>query len=275
MSDMNSTPVIEELTRILSVIWDFLLGIVPKLILGLFVLLIGYIIARIVQSIVTRTIEYLNRTINNRLKSQLLQVNLDSSKTYVGKTFYWIIIIIFVSLFTEILGLPVITLWLKGLSEYLPNILAAVIIIFSGIIFGRLVSDLVRNAALKAGISNSNTLSKLTRYVIMIIAIIIAIDQIGFDITFLTQLIYILLATLLIGAALAFGIGAKTSVSNILAAYYVNRSFKEGDIIRMGKHEGKIIKLSSTSITLKTELGEVNIPAKEFQEKQSIIIDKG
>ena len=143
------------------------------------------------------------------------------------------------------------------------------------IIFGRLVSDLVRNGALKAGISNSNTLSKLTRYVIMIIAIIIAIDQIGFDITFLTQLIYILLATFLIGAALAFGIGAKTSVSNILAAYYVNRSFKEGDIIRMGKHEGKIIKLSSTSITLKTELGEVNIPAKEFHEKQSILIDKG
>jgi len=272
---MNSTPVIEELTRILSVIWDFLLGIVPKLILGLFVLLIGYIIARIVQSLVTRIIGYLNRTINNRLKSQLLQVNMDSSKTYVGKTFYWIIIIIFVSLFTEILGLPVITLWLKGLSEYLPNILAAVIIIFSGIIFGRLVSDLVRNGALKAGISNSNTLSKLTRYVIMIIAIIIAIDQIGFDITFLTQLIYILLATFLIGAALAFGIGAKTSVSNILAAYYVNRSFKEGDIIRMGKHEGEIIKLSSTSITLKTELGEVNIPAKEFHEKQSILIDKG
>ena len=275
MSAMNSTPVIEELTRILSVIWDFLLGIVPKLILGLFVLLIGYLIARIVQSLVTRIIGYLNRTINNRLKSQLLQVNMDSSKTYVGKTFYWIIIIIFVSLFTEILGLPVITLWLKGLSEYLPNILAAVIIIFSGIIFGRLVSDLVRNGALKAGISNSNTLSKLTRYVIMIIAIIIAIDQIGFDITFLTQLIYILLATFLIGAALAFGIGAKTSVSNILAAYYVNRSFKEGDIIRMGKHEGKIIKLSSTSITLKTELGEVNIPAKEFHEKQSILIDKG
>ena len=189
---MNSTPIIEELTRIVSEIWDFLLGIVPKLILGLFILLIGYILARIVQSIVTRTIGYLNKTINKKLHPQLLQVNLDSSKTYVGKTFYWIIIIIFVSLFTEILGLPVITMWLKGLGEYLPNILAGIIIIFSGIIFGKLLSDLVKNGAVKAGISNSNTLSKLTRYVILIIAIIIAIDQIGFDITFLTHLIYIL-----------------------------------------------------------------------------------
>ena len=142
---MNSNQVIEELTRILAVIWEFLLGIVPKLILGLFILLIGYILARIVQSIVTRTIEYLNRNINKRLKSQLLQVNLESSKTYIGKTFYWIIIIVFASLFTEVLGLPVITLWLKGLSEYLPNILASVIIIFSGIIFGRLVSGKKRS----------------------------------------------------------------------------------------------------------------------------------
>ena len=261
---MNSTPIIEELTRIVSEIWDFLLGIVPKLILGLFILLIGYILARIVQSIVTRTIGYLNKTINKKLHPQLLQVNLDSSKTYVGKTFYWIIIIIFVSLFTEILGLPVITMWLAG-----------IIIIFSGIIFGKLLSDLVKNGAVKAGISNSNTLSKLTRYVILIIAIIIAIDQIGFDITFLTHLIYILLATLLIGAALAFGIGAKASVSNILASYYVNRSYKVGDTIRIGKHEGKIIKITSISILLKTALGEVNIPAKEFHEKQSILIDKG
>ncbi len=271
---MNSTPIIEELTRIVSEIWDFLLGIVPKLILGLFILLIGYILARIVQSIVTRTIGYLNKTINKKLHPQLLQVNLDSSKTYVGKTFYWIIIIIFVSLFTEILGLPVITMWLKGLGEYLPNILAGIIIIFSGIIFGKLLSDLVKNGAVKAGISNSNTLSKLTRYVILIIAIIIAIDQIGFDITFLTHLIYILLATLLIGAALAFGIGAKASVSNILASYYVNRSYKVGDTIRIGKHEGKIIKITSISILLKTALGEVNIPAKEFHERQSILIDK-
>lgn len=272
---MNSTPVIEELRRIISVIWEFLLGIFPKLLLGLFVLLIGYIVARIVQSIVTRTIGYMNRTINDRLKPQLLQVNLDNSKTYIGKTIYWIIIIISVSLFTEILGIPVITLWLRGLSEYLPNILAGVIIIFSGIIFGRLVSDLVKNGALKAGISNSNTLSRFTRYIILVIASIIAIDQIGFDITFLTIIIYILLATLLIGAALAFGIGAKPSVSNILASYYVNRTFKEGDTIRMGEHEGKIIKLTSTSILLQTELGKVHIPAKEFHEKQSIIIDKG
>lgn len=271
---MKSVHVVEELRRIVAVLWDFILELAPKLILGLFVLLIGYFIARIIKSLVARTIDYLNRTINNRLKSQFLQVNLSSSKTYISKTVYWIIILLFVTLFTEIMGLPVITSWFKGLGEYLPNILAGVVIIFFGIIFGRLVSDLVKSGALKAGVSNSEALGKLTRYIILVITIIIAIDQIGFDITFLTNLIYILLATLLLGAALAFGNGAKTSVSNILASYYINRTFKVGNIIRIGEHEGKILKISSTSVVLETESGEVIIPSKEFNEKKSILINK-
>lgn len=271
---MKSTQLVEEFRRIIADLWEFILEFAPKLILGLFILLVGYLIARIVKSLVIRFIDYLNRTINNSLKSQHLQVNLEGSKTYIGKMFYWIIILLFVTLFTEVLGLPVITSWLKGLGDYLPNILAAIVIIFFGIIFGRLVSELVKNGALKAGLPNSNALGRFTRYIILIIAVIVAIDQVGFDITFLTQLIYILLASLLLGAALAFGAGAKTSVSNILASYYVNRTYKEGDLISIGAHEGKIINITPTSVVIKTDSGEVIIPAKEFNEKDSTLIEK-
>jgi small-conductance mechanosensitive channel len=246
----------------------------PKLIMGLIVLLIGYLIARIVQSLVRRFIEYLDRIINNNLNNRLLQVNLSSSRTFIARTFFWIIIFFFVTLFTEIIGLPVITSWLAGLGEYLPNILAGVVVIFFGIIFSRLISDLIRNASFKAGISNSQTLGKAARYIILVITIIIAINQIGVDISFLTHLMYILLGVLLFGAALAFGLGAKTSVSNILASYYISHTYSEGNLIRIGEHEGRIIKITSTSVFLETESGQVIIPAKEFNEQKSILIEK-
>ena len=271
---MNSSHFVEELRRIISHFWDSLLEIAPKLILGVIVLLLGYLVARLMRLLVIRTIDYLNRTINNRLKSQLLQVNFGSSKTYIGKTVYWIIILLFVTLFTEIVGLPIISSWFKGLGEYLPNILAGVIIIFFGIIFGRLLSELVKSGAQKAGLPNSLALAKASRYIILIITIIIAIDQIGFDITFLTQFIYIVLGALLIGGALAFAMGAKTSVSNILASYYINRTFKEGNVISIGDHKGKILKITPTSVILKTETGEVSIPSKIFSERETVIIEK-
>ena len=271
---MNYQQLVEEFRGMISVIWEFLIELVPKLIVGLLVLLIGYLIARIVQSLVKRFIGYLDRIINNNLKNRLLQINLNSSKTFIARVFFWIIIFFFVTLFTEILGLPVITSWLAGLGEYLPNILAGIVIVFFGIIFSRLVSDLIKSASLKAGISNSQTLGKVTRYVILVITIIIAIDQIGVDITFLTNLLYILLAILLFAAALAFGLGARTSVSNILASHYISRTYSEGNMIRIGEYEGRIIKITQNSVVLETESGQVNIPAKDFSEQKSILIEK-
>jgi len=133
---------------------------------------------------------------------------------------------------------------------------------------------MIKSGTFKAGISNSYALGEITRYIILVITIIIAINQIGIDISFLTHLLYIVLAALLFGAALAFGLGAKTSVSNILASYYISRTYSEGNIIRIGEHEGRIIKITSTSVFLETESGQVIIPAKEFNENKSILIEK-
>jgi small-conductance mechanosensitive channel len=271
---MNYPELVEEMRRMISVIWEFLIELVPKLIIGLIVLLLGYFLARIIQALVGRFIGYLDRIINNSLKSRLLQINLSSSRTFIARTFFWIIIFFFVTLFTEIIGLPVITSWLAGLGEYLPNILAGIVILFFGIIFSRLVADLIKNASFASRISDPQTLAKVSRYVILVMSIIIAINQIGIDISFLTHILYILLAVLLLGAALAFGLGARTSVSNILASYYISRTYAEGNLIRIGEHEGRIIKITSTSVFLETDSGQVIIPAKEFNEQKSILIEK-
>ena len=271
---MKYQQLVEEMRGMLINLWDFLLELIPKLILGLFVLFIGYLLARLVKSLVSRFIGYLDRVINNNLSGRQLQVNLSSSRSFIAKAFFWIIIFFFITLFTEILGLPVITSWLAGLGDYLPRLLAGVVVLFFGIIFSRLASDLVKSRSFKAGIYNSAVLGRVIKYIVMVIAIIIAIDQVGIDISFLTTLTYILLAALLLGAAMAFGMGAKVSVSNILASYYIARTYSEGNLIRIGEHEGRIIKITSTSVYLESESGQVIIPAKDFNEQQSVLIKK-
>jgi len=271
---MKYQQLVEEMRGMLINLWDFLLELIPKLILGLFVLFIGYLLARLVKSLVSRFIGYLDRVINNNLSGRQLQVNLSSSRSFIAKAFFWINIFFFITLFTEILGLPVITSWLAGLGDYLPRLLAGVVVLFFGIIFSRLASDLVKSRSFKAGIYNSAVLGRVIKYIVMVIAIIIAIDQVGIDISFLTTLTYILLAALLLGAAMAFGMGAKVSVSNILASYYIARTYSEGNLIRIGEHEGRIIKITSTSVYLESESGQVIIPAKDFNEQQSVLIKK-
>jgi small-conductance mechanosensitive channel len=265
---MKYQQLVEEMKGMLASLWDFLLELFPKLILGVIVLFIGYLIARLIQALVSRFIGYLDRVINKNLSGRELQVNLSNSRRFVGRAFFWIIIFFFITLFTEILGLPVITSWLAGLGDYLPKLLAGLVVIFFGIIFSRLASDLIKSRTFKSGIYSSSVLARVAKYGIMVITIIIAINQVGIDISFLTSLTYILLASLLLGAALAFGMGAKVSVSNILSSYYISRTYSEGNLIRIGEHEGRIIKITSTYVYLESESGQVMIPAKEFNEQK-------
>lgn len=271
---MKYQQLVEEMRGMLTDLWNYLLELVPKLILGIIVLFIGYLVARLVKSMVGRFIGYLDRVINKNLSGRQLQVNLSSSRSFIAKAFFWIIIFFFITLFTEILGLPVITSWLAGLGDYLPRLLAGVVVIFFGIIFSRLASDLIKSRTFRGGLYDSAVLGRVAKYSIMVISIIIAINQVGIDISFLTTLTYILLGALLAGAAVAFGLGAKVSVSNILASYYIARTYSEGDLIRIGEHEGRIIKITSTSVYLESDSGQVIIPAKDFNEQKAVLIKK-
>lgn len=271
---MKYQELVQEMRQMILDLWGFLLEFLPKLILGLVVLLLGYLIARIVQSLVGRLIGHLDRIINKNLSGRQIQVNLNSSRNFISKAFFWIILFFFLTVFTETLGLPVITSWLAGLGTYLPNLLAGILVIFFGIIFSRLASDFIKSRTFKSEIYSSAMLGKVVKFIILIISIVIAIDQVGVDISFLTSLTYIILASLLLGAAMAFGIGSRTSVSNILASYYISRIYSEGDYIRIGAYEGRIIKITSTSVFLEADEGQIVIPARDFNDQMSILIKK-
>ncbi len=271
---MNYNQLVEELRNMAIVFKDSLIAFLPKLILAILVIAFGYLVARFTEFIVKRLIKYLNNLINENLKDKIQNVNFGSSAILISKTFFWIILIFFLILGTEILGFSIITTWLGSILRYSPNILAAILIVFVGIILGRVVARLITTATAKVAISNGNILGKIVQYTILITSIIIAVNQVGIDIAFLTQLVSIILAALLFGAALAFGLGAKTSVSNILASFYIHKLYKEGDHVRISDIEGRIVKIGTTAVLLETNNGRVSIPSKEFNEVKSVLILK-
>jgi len=272
---MNFEQWLNDLGKLLLDLKDNLIVFLPKFIFALLVLIIGFLFARLVQTLVKRFVRNANKFIvNKRLKGHLQKRDLDQSSIFISKTIFWIIIILFITIASEIMGLPIVTAWLSGIVQYLPNIIAAIVIVFVGIIGGRLLSDIILSATSKAGITYANVLSKIIQYSILLITILIAIDQIGIDIILLTIILSVVIAALLFGGALSFGLGAKTSVSNILASYYLHDMYKEGNTVRINNYEGKIIEITTTSVVIDTPDGQVSIPAKEFSEHSSVLIKK-
>jgi small-conductance mechanosensitive channel len=190
----------------------------------------------------------------------------------VGRTIFWIIILFALAIVTQTLGIPVLTSWFDRLVQFIPNLLAALVIVLAGVVASRLVGDLIGSAISQTEVTGGQSITKLVRFVILFIASVVAINQIGIDINFLTNLVVVIIAMLLLGAALAFGLGAKTSISNILGAYYFQKSYHVGNLIKVGDVEGEIVKITTTAVYLKTKNGQVVIPAKVFSEEKSTLL---
>ena len=264
-----------NLNEFFTQIWDGFIGIAPNLLLALLTFGIGYFIARICQSLLRRFLQNLDRLFtSSRMRIEFRKVNLDRMAGFLGKAVFWIILVLSLTLATQILGLPVVTTWLNGLVQYLPDILIALAIIFLGIIGSTLLRDLITTASGKAGLVYGTVLGRITQYGLLFITIMIAADQVGVNIGFMTEVIDILLAAVLFGAALAFGLGARTSVSNILGSYYLQSRYKVGQTIRIAGTEGRIIQITPTMVIIESGEGQITIPAKKFNELISKLIIK-
>lgn len=272
---MNYKQLVEDFSNLLAQFKQELIAILPNFISALLVLLVGIVFARFIKALATRFIKKLPKIIpNKKFQSKISRMRPERTANLIGNILFWMILFFFLTAATEILGLPVITAWLSGIVKYLPNILIAVLIVFLGIVGGTIARDLLITTANTAGVTYGNVMGKLVQYAILFISILISIEQIGIDTAVLSGLIYIVLGAILFGAALAFGLGARTSVSNILASHYLQDRYREGQTIRLGELEGEISEITATAVIIRTPAGEACIPAKEFSETASIRLKK-
>lgn len=261
---------IEELKNMTLAFKDQLLHLVPQIILSLLVLGIGYILARVMKYSILKLVKYISGLINQRYEN----VDLNQPGTFLGVAFFWLVMLATFILISDILKLTFVANGFEAILRYFPNVLAAILIIFIGIILGKFVSRTISGLSTRVGFTNTETLGKITQYLILLTALIIAVDQVGFEVTLIVSMLNIILASLLFGAAFAFALGAKTSVSNILATYYIRKLYKVGDHVIIGEIEGTIKKIEGTVVILQTDSGQYIVPAKEFNETKSLLVKK-
>jgi small-conductance mechanosensitive channel len=192
----------------------------------------------------------------------------------VGVAVFWFVLLIAFLLAADLLEFTLATRGLESLLGYLPNLLAAVVTVTLAYIGGRFLARLLGSFSTRMRLPYGRALGRVIQYAIVFVALVIATDQIGIEIAFLIDIIDILLAALLFTAALAFGLGARASIGNILAIFYARRTYREGDEIQIGELVGTIKRFDATAVILDTERGQCSIPGKEFGERHSLLIKR-
>jgi small-conductance mechanosensitive channel len=172
----------------------------------------------------------------------------------------------------ELLGIGALAGLLSNTARYLPRLLLATFSILAGVLVGDLVYTRVRRSAPQMGAGLSYMLARAAQGVIISLAGIIAIDQLGLDSNILVLVVGICAGSVFGAASLAFGLGARTAVSNIIAVHYLSRSYRVGDSVRIGDTEGTIAAITRTAVVLDAPEGRVEVPAGRFSEETSVLV---
>jgi small-conductance mechanosensitive channel len=185
---------------------------------------------------------------------------------------FWVILVFFVAAAMETLGLPVVTASLSRAAYYLPNVLAALVVVFAGLIVGKIVGNAVSRAAMRTGIAFSLAIGATVRGTVILVAIVVALEQLEIQADVLVVMVAVVAGAGLAGAGLAFGLGARTAVSNIIASHYVSQAYHVGQTVRIGDVEGKIVQTSPTAVFMATSEGRLMVPANRFSEMTSVLV---
>lgn len=249
----------------------------PNLLGAAALVLLGWGLAHLLRAWITRLLTRVEWLIRSHvIQRALSRVGVErSASEVIGALVFWVIFLLFFTAATEALGLPVLATWLAGVSYYLPRVLVAVLIVLAGLLAGNFARDAIVTASTAARIAYSSLLGRAARLVILLIALVTAVDQIGIESRFLTATITIVIGAVIGGIALAFGLGARTAVSNIIAVHYLRRVYQIGQTVKIGTVQGKIIEVTATAVLLETADGQVLIPGKEFSESVSVLMKAG
>ena len=248
-----------------------------KLLGAVALVVLGWVIGLLMRAVVSRLLHALGRMVPGRLlRRGLPRPTIEREVSDIlGLIVFWAVVLFFVAAAANLLGLPILGASLSGIGLYVPRILAAVLIGVAGLVIGNLARDAATAAAAAAGTPFAPAIGQIVRAGIMVAAGLIAVAELGIDITLLTALLSVALLAVLGAFSLAFGLGARGAVSNIIGAHYVRQTFQVGQRIRMGDIEGTITAITSTSVVLQAPGGQVVIPARLFSETTSMLISGG
>jgi small-conductance mechanosensitive channel len=246
---------------------------VPNLFGAVLVILTGLIVAKIFRRLARKVLRISGLAalgekvrFNEILKKVGIEKGLDE---IMAALVYYIVIMVFIVSASEILGIKVVLETLNRFIVYLPHVLGAFIILVITLFVAKFIKDATASALSNLNIGYAGIVSSSLEIIVAAFGILMALNELGFEMTVFTTNITIIIAGVVLAVVLSIGLGSRSIMSNILARYYINQLFSIGDEVTLAGRQGKITRITPVSVVLKTEKGE------EIYIPNEIIIKEG
>jgi len=158
----------------------------------------------------------------------------------IGTVFFWIILLFFIYIAADVLKLSLISDLINRIISFIPNLIAAVLIIIIGVLLSSFFKGMVKVAASSYALAHPELLSTIVQYLVLFFTLAIALEQLGVATQILVNSVLIIIGALAFGFALAFGLGSKDVAGKIINKILESektRGVSSGEISNLSEKE--------------------------------------
>lgn len=197
-----------------------IVGFVARFILALAVLVVGYVVIKLVQGGVKKGLEKIRHSKVFK-QSPVAEYTKDaetveSFEHVLSEIVFWLLMLLVFDVAAGVAGITWLSTLFDRIISYLPSVLAASLIIIFGALLAGIVETLVKNAIKPIDARLSRLAGKVSSYLTMVLAVLIAISELGIAKEYILILFIGLIATLTLATGLAVGLGSQYFVKDVL-----------------------------------------------------------
>ena len=195
-------------------LWFRFVEFFPWFILAIILLIIGYLISYVLGHAVRIILQKLGLDKQFEKAHLIKAVGKFQPSIFFGEITKWaIFLVFFLPQIADTLRLGTLSILLRDFASWIPNVLYAAIIVVLGLLVVNYVVDWLEEHSKTKG---SKFTASVIKVVLMLLVILVALRQIGIDVTLIEQTFLILLAGAALALGLAFGLGSRKEVENLM-----------------------------------------------------------
>lgn len=266
-----NTSVLDQLVEAFQSMFQTVVAWTPRVVIGIVLVVLALLGAKIIERILRA---FLTRV---RFDQLLAKAGIDQMLQTVGirqelnrsipRLIYYLLLILFAKTAADSFGLTAISSAIGAFTAYLPNIVAALLILVLGSAAAQFAGRMVADAAANSGIEFASSLGRLVGGVLMFVLGIMALAQLQIDTEMIRLVSMGLIGGLALAFGLSFGLGSRDITRNIIAGFYARKTFAMGEEMEMKGERGTLTAITPTQTILDQEGKTVAVANSTFLEE--------
>lgn len=196
-----------------------LFSAVPYIIGALLILVVGWIVAGLVGTLVVK----LARAVKVDTVGDKIGVNrfLERSGTKMhasnifGEIVKWVIRLVFIEMAAAQLGMAQVTQIINQILAFIPNIVVAILVLGVGAFLGQVLGGIARGFAAESNVGKPELAAKIVNVAVLAFAVIAALNVLDIAPVVVNTLYIGLVAAIAIAMGLAFGLGGRDTAARL------------------------------------------------------------